>query len=74
VTDKTFPNNFDLLLDPGYQFTNLYGLRWDAPKETAYPATFLIDRKGEIFFVKISNSHGGRTTPNELLRVIRTRR
>src|SRR5438270_6413167 len=31
LTDKHLPDNFDLVLDPGYQFTNAYGLRWDAP-------------------------------------------
>lgn len=31
LVDKKLPDNFDLVLDPGYEFTNLYGLRWDAP-------------------------------------------
>ena len=35
LANKNFPENFDMLLDPGYEFTNLYGLRWDAPHETA---------------------------------------
>ncbi len=43
---KTLPEHFMMLLDPGYEFTNLYGLRWDAPKETAYPSTFLLNKKG----------------------------
>lgn len=67
AADKTFPDNFHLLLDPDYQFTNLYQLRWNAPNETAYPSTFLIDRQGVVFFAKISNSHGGRTTAAEVL-------
>jgi peroxiredoxin len=67
AADKQFPENFRLLLDPGYTFTNLYGLRWDAPRETAYPSTCLIDRDGAIFFAKISDSHGGRTTAVEVL-------
>lgn len=70
LTNKTLPENFELLLDPGYEFTNLYGLRWDAPKETAYPSTFLIDQKGVVFFSKVSNSHGGRTKAAELLEVL----
>jgi peroxiredoxin Q/BCP len=65
LTNKTLPENFELLLDPGYEFTNLYGLRWDAPKETAYPSTFLIDQKGIVFFSKVSKSHGGRTKATE---------
>jgi peroxiredoxin len=67
LTDKHLPSNFDLVLDPGYQFTNAYGLRWDAPKETAYPSTFLIDSQGKIFLGKVVKLHGGRTTAAEIL-------
>ena len=74
VADKKLPDNFFLLLDPGYEFTNLYGLRWDAPNETAYPSTFLIDEKGIVFFSKISKNHGGRTKASELLEVLMKRR
>jgi hypothetical protein len=47
--------------------TNQYGLRWDAPHETAYPSTFLIDRKGVVFFRKISHPHGDRTSAADIL-------
>jgi peroxiredoxin len=67
LADKKLPENFDLVLDPGYEFTSSYGLRWDAPHETAYPSTFLIDRQGVIFFSKIVKEHGGRTTAAEIL-------
>lgn len=67
LADKKMPENFDLLLDPGYEFTNLYGLRWDAAGETAYPSTFLIDRQGTVFFSKIVKEHGGRTSAGEIL-------
>ncbi len=67
LTDKKLPENFEMLLDPDYAFTNQYGLRWDAPKETAYPSTFLIDQKGKIFFAKVSKSHGGRTNASDIL-------
>lgn len=67
VQDKTLPEGITLLLDPDYEFTNLYGLRWDAPKETAYPSTFVLDADGVITFRKISDSHGGRTTASEVL-------
>lgn len=70
VADKKLPENFDLVLDPGYEFTNLYGLRWDASKETAYPSTFLVDQKGTVFFAKISKTHGGRATASELLEAL----
>ena len=67
LADKKLPNNFDLLVDPGYTFTNLYGLRWNAAQETAYPSTFLVDRQGVVFFSKIVKEHGGRTTATEIL-------
>ena len=70
ASGKQFPENFHLLLDPGYRFTNQYGLRWNAPRETAYPATFLLDKKGTIFFAKISDSHGGRTSAAEILEAL----
>lgn len=67
LTGKQLPANFNLVLDPGYSFTNQYGLRWDAKSETAYPSTFLINKDGLIFFSKIVKEHGGRTTASELI-------
>jgi peroxiredoxin len=61
------PANVHLVTDPDYKFTNQYGLRWDAPHETAYPTTFLINRHDIIFFRKISHSHGDRTTATDIL-------
>lgn len=71
IADKTFPPHFTLLIDPDYKFTNLYGLRWDAPNETAYPATFLIGANGKIFYADISDSHGGRTTAAEVIEALK---
>jgi peroxiredoxin len=67
LADKKLPDNIELVLDPGYDFTNKYGLRWDAPHETAYPSTFLIDSNGVIFFSKVVKEHGGRTTAAEII-------
>ena len=58
---RQWPKEFLYVLDPDYTMVNAYGLRWDAPKETADPSTFVIDRKGMVRFVKTSHSHGGRT-------------
>ncbi len=74
LTGKKLPENFDLVLDPGYEFTNLYGLRWNAEHETAYPSTFLIDQRGVIFFSKIVKEHGGRTTAAEILEALPRRK
>jgi len=71
VQGKTIPENFHLLLDPDYNFLNQYGLRWDAPGETSYPSTFVIDNKGKITFAKISHEHGDRSTPEEILKALK---
>jgi hypothetical protein len=65
--ENELPANLHLVIDPDYKFTNQYGLRWDAPKETAYPTTFLIDRHDVVFFRKISRAHGDRTTAHDVL-------
>lgn len=59
---KEMPDNFYFVIDPDYKFTNLYALRWDAPKETTYPSTFVIDRDGTIKFAQTSKTHGGRAS------------
>jgi peroxiredoxin Q/BCP len=61
------PPNITLVTDPDYAMTNLYDLRWNAPSETAYPSTFIINRKGTITFVKISHSHDDRSTASDIL-------
>ena len=61
------PSNVVLVTDPDYKATNLYGLRWDAPNETAYPTTFILDRSRKVLFQKISRSHADRTTASEIL-------
>lgn len=70
VRGKTLPANITLVLDPDYVFTNKYGLRWDAPHETAFPSTFVIDRTGKVIFAKVSRSHGDRTKATEILKVL----
>jgi peroxiredoxin len=67
LADKTWPANFEFLLDPGYAFTNAYGLRWDAPRETAYPSTFVIGRGGKVEWAVVSKTHGGRTKVADVL-------
>lgn len=64
---KQLPPNFHLVIDPDYTFTNLYGLRWNAEAETAYPSTFVLDRNGMIAYRKISREHGDRTTADNVL-------
>jgi peroxiredoxin len=70
AADKKLPVGFDLVVDQDYAFTNRYGLRWEGPGETAYPATFVIKRGGVISFAEVSNSHGGRTTAAEIVQLL----
>ncbi len=71
VADKTIPDHFQLLVDPDYAFTKAYHLRWNAPNETAYPSTFIIQKDRKISFAKISKAHDGRTTPEEILKQLK---
>lgn len=72
VRGKDLPDNVDLVLDPDFVFTKAWKLRWDAPNETAWPSTFVIDRERKIQFARISMTHGGRTTVEEVLKALRS--
>ncbi len=65
--EANLPSNVVLVTDPDYKVTNLYGLRWDAPHETAYPSTFILGQRRTIIFEKISHSHGDRLSAQDAL-------
>jgi len=71
VKGKSLPERFVFLTDPGYTLTEAYGLRWDAPGETAYPSAFVIDPTGKVTYAKVSRSHGGRAKAAELLSALK---
>jgi len=68
VTGKDMPKSFQLTLDPDYALLKKYDLRWDAPNETSYPSTFVIDKKGKILYAKVSHSHGDRAKLEDILK------
>jgi peroxiredoxin len=70
IKGKKLPENFLFVTDPDYKFTQAYGLRWDAARETAYPSTFVIDQKGIVRFSKISKSHGDRAKFADILEAL----
>jgi peroxiredoxin len=70
--ENPLPANVILVIDPDYKFTNRYGLRWDAPNETAYPSTFLIDQRDIIFYRKVSQGHGDWTTASDVLKELQS--
>ena len=67
ASQANLPSNIVLVTDQDYKATDLYGLRWDAPHETAYPSTFVLDRKGVVRFEKISRSHGDRLSAQDAI-------
>ncbi len=67
VRGKEWPKHFRFVLDPGHRMVEAYGLRWDAPGETSYPTTLVVDRGGVVRFAKVSRTHGDRTRPSEVL-------
>ena len=64
------PEPFVMVIDPDYSFTNLYHLRWDEPRETAYPSTFVLDPNRVVKFRKTSFSHGDRAQANDVLAAV----
>lgn len=66
-SESQLPANVTLVIDPDYTVTNLLGLRWNAPHETAYPSTFILDSKGKVLFEKISRGHGDRLSAEDAL-------
>ena len=67
LKNKQWPKEFVYVTDPSFTTVNAYGLRWDAPGETAYPSTFVLDRNGVVRFARISRSHGDRTKAADIL-------
>lgn len=72
TADRPLPASFRILLDPDYTFTQAYGLRWDAPKETAYPSTFVVDTRGIVIFARTSRAHGERVPVADVLAALAT--
>jgi peroxiredoxin len=70
----TLPAGFTMVIDPDYQFVNQYGLRWDAPRETAYPSTFVINKDRRVVYAQVSKTHGGRAEPKEILGAVASSR
>lgn len=71
IKDTGLPEGFHFVLDPGMVFVSAWGLRWDAKGETAYPAAFVLDAQGIVKFAKVSNSHGGRASADEILAALK---
>ncbi len=71
MKNRQWPRDFLFVLDPDYTMVNAYGLRWDAPRETAYPSTFVLGPENRVRFAKVSHGHGDRTTAAGVLAEIK---
>jgi peroxiredoxin len=71
MTGTKLPAMFKFVVDPGYTMTNAYGLRWDKPRETAYPSTLVVDGDSTFQFVKISRSHGDRAEIDDVIEAVK---
>lgn len=70
LQNKDWPNDILFVLDPDYSFTKAYGLRWDAPRETAYPSTFIIGKDGKVLFAHVNKQHGDRVSADAVLKAL----
>ena len=68
---RNLPDPLVVVRDDGMSMVEDWGLRWDAINETAYPATFVVDQNGRIAWKKVSDSHAGRSTTEEILKELR---
>ena len=70
LNNKDWPKDFTFVIDPAFNMVSAYGLRWDAPNETSYPSTFILDQKGIVRFAKISHGHSDRTKAADIVDVV----
>jgi peroxiredoxin Q/BCP len=68
LKETKLPDNFLLVTDPNYHFTDSYALRWQAPNETAYPSTFVVDQQRKVIFSLVSKTHGGRAKTKSVVK------
>ncbi|WP_198953689.1 redoxin domain-containing protein [Rhodopirellula sp. MGV] len=68
---KRLPENFVMVRDPDMKMVDEWGLRWNAPRETAYPSTYVIGPGRRVKWCKVSESHAGRSTVEEILKGLR---
>ncbi len=68
---RTLPEPMVMVRDESMEMVSSWGLRWDAPRETAYPSTYVIDKNGRVTWSKVSDSHAGRTTAEEIMLELR---
>lgn len=70
---RRLPDPMVMVRDDGMTAVTEWGLRWNKHHETAYPATYVIDSNGRVQWAKVSESHAGRSSVEEILKAVRGR-
>ena len=68
---RSLPEPLVIVRDDGMKMVSDWGLRWKKSRETAFPATFVIDQNGRVRWSKISDNHAGRSSVEEIMRELR---
>ncbi|MEM9644502.1 MAG: peroxiredoxin family protein [Planctomycetota bacterium] len=68
---QKMPEPMVMVSDPDMSMVSEWGLRWDAPRETAYPSTFVIDKDGKVAWSLISDNHRGRSRVTDIVAALR---
>lgn len=71
LSARQLPPPLVLVRDDAMQVVEQWGLRWNASRETAYPATFVLDRYGRVAWKKVATSHAERSSVEEILKELR---
>ena len=68
---RSLPDPLVIVRDQEMKMVTEWGLRWDRPRETAYPSAYIIDRNGRVRWLKVSDNHAGRASVDEIVRELR---
>ena len=68
---RKLPSPFVVVRDPRMETVSEWGLRWNKRGETAYPTTYVIGAGQRVKWSKVSRSHAGRATVQEILDAIK---
>ncbi|MCO8124604.1 redoxin domain-containing protein [Stieleria sp. TO1_6] len=68
---RKMPETFVVVRDPEMKLISEWGLRWDDNRETAYPAAYLIGPGRRVKWAKVSDSHAGRASVDDILKAIK---
>ena len=71
ITGKTLPARYHYVQDPDLKIVNLYGVRWVAPDQHAYPSAFVIDRQGATQVAYVGKAAGDRPAIDDVQAAVR---